>query len=97
MSYCRNLAFEEKPSYKYLKRLFTSIAMKEGIDLNDNMYDWAVKALAIKNYPNFYDVAKHNGINLFDRNGTFKKKRIKDRSSSGVEELIYEKAREYQF
>jgi len=41
------LKFTEKPDYSYLKRIFQTLAAREGINLYDNRYDWAVKAIAI--------------------------------------------------
>lgn len=59
MHYSKNLKFEEEPDYKYLLSLFTGLAEKENIDLNDNMYDWSVRAVTLKNHSNFYDFIKN--------------------------------------
>ena len=53
--YCRNLGFDEKPDYLYMKNLFSTLAHREGIDLFDNTYDWSVKATVIKHFPAFFD------------------------------------------
>jgi casein kinase 1 epsilon len=36
--YCRTLGFEEKPDYTYLRRLFRTIASREGFELD--VFDW---------------------------------------------------------
>ncbi|ODN00907.1 Casein kinase I isoform delta [Orchesella cincta] len=41
--YCRNLAFAEKPDYRYLKVLFSEIFRARGFMFN-HAYDWAVNA-----------------------------------------------------
>ena len=40
MTHARNLLFEEKPDYLYLRTLLISLCDKEGIDLQDKYYDW---------------------------------------------------------
>ncbi|XP_078428144.1 casein kinase 1-like protein 12 [Wolffia australiana] len=39
--YCRNLAFEEKPDYMYLKRLFRDLFIREGFQF-DYVFDWTI-------------------------------------------------------
>ena len=39
--YTRNLAFDEKPDYLYLKDLLKEVKMKNNISL-DNNYDWNI-------------------------------------------------------
>ena len=39
LRYCRNLAFEEKPDYYYLKKILKERFVKEGY-INDCVYDW---------------------------------------------------------
>jgi len=41
LSYCRNLKFEDKPDYNYLKNLFKDLFTKSGFEL-DYQYDWNV-------------------------------------------------------
>lgn len=41
--YCRNLKFEDKPDYTYLKNLFQDLFIKSGFE-NDNQFDWNVIA-----------------------------------------------------
>lgn len=43
MKHCRELDFEAKPNYKYLSELLTELAKKEGINLEDKVYDWVNK------------------------------------------------------
>jgi hypothetical protein len=43
LSYCRNLRFDEKPDYAYLKNLFKDLFVKSGFEY-DNMYDWVQMA-----------------------------------------------------
>ena len=40
--YCRNLKFEEKPDYNYLRKLFKDLMSRNGFD-NDYNYDWVIK------------------------------------------------------
>jgi casein kinase 1 len=42
LTYCRNLKFEEKPDYNYLRKLLRDIMHKNGFE-NDYQYDWVVK------------------------------------------------------
>ena len=39
LSYCRNLKFEDKPDYNYLKNLFKDLFTKSGYEV-DYHYDW---------------------------------------------------------
>ena len=55
LKHAKNLDFQERPDYDYMRGLFTSLAEKEGINLNDKLYDWNVKAVTIKNHSNFFD------------------------------------------
>lgn len=41
MNYCRNLKFEEKPDYSYLKKLFKDLMLKNGFEC-DYAYDWTI-------------------------------------------------------
>ncbi len=43
MLHCRSLQFEEQPNYEMLSDLFKQIAIKEGFDLQDEEFDWALK------------------------------------------------------
>ncbi|CAA6672813.1 unnamed protein product [Spirodela intermedia] len=39
--YCRNLRFEDKPDYPYLKRLFRDLFIREGFQF-DYVFDWTI-------------------------------------------------------
>jgi len=43
LTYCRNLRFDEKPDYAYLRNLFKDLAIKNGYDM-DYVYDWNIVA-----------------------------------------------------
>ena len=40
--YCRNLQFEEKPDYNYLKELLKSIDSRKNQCYEINLFDWAM-------------------------------------------------------
>ena len=71
MRYTKNLKFEEKPDYKYMKDLIKGCANREGINLYDGIYDWNVRAVTIKNHPNVYDFIENQEVNPFDDRGNF--------------------------
>jgi len=43
LAYCRNLRFDEKPDYVYLKKLFKELFKRSNYEL-DYIYDWNIKA-----------------------------------------------------
>lgn len=43
MTYCRNLRFDEKPDYNYLKNMFKELFTKSGFEM-DYVYDWCIVA-----------------------------------------------------
>ena len=40
LDYCRNLRFEDKPGYDYLRRLMQDLATRESFRLDDSIFDW---------------------------------------------------------
>ena len=40
MTYVRSLKFEERPNYDYLRSLFETCSISEGITLNNTGFDW---------------------------------------------------------
>jgi hypothetical protein len=42
LNYCRNLKFEEKPDYNYLRKLFKDLMNRNGYEC-DYAYDWVIK------------------------------------------------------
>ena len=55
LDYTRSLDFNQKPDYdKYLRNI-NRAAKKLGIDINDNVFDWALLATLIKHYPQVYE------------------------------------------
>jgi hypothetical protein len=42
VQYCRNLQFEEKPDYNYLRSLFKQIMTNKGYTY-DGQFDWVLK------------------------------------------------------
>ena len=42
LQYCRNLKFEERPDYNYLRKIFKDLMYKRGHDY-DYQYDWVLK------------------------------------------------------
>ena len=45
LKYARNMKFEEKPDYEYLKGLLQKVADKNNIDINAVKYDWVIKGV----------------------------------------------------
>jgi hypothetical protein len=39
MNYCKNLKFDEKPDYTYLRKLFEDVLVKEDCEMK-YIYDW---------------------------------------------------------
>ena len=71
MEYCKNLQYEQKPDYAYLKKLIQECAWRYGIDLFDKVYDWAIRAVTIKNFPHIYDFIENQETNPLDDRGIF--------------------------
>ena len=47
INYCRNLRFEDRPDYSYLKRMFKELFFRENYT-NDQIYDWS-SIITVKN------------------------------------------------
>ena len=43
MNHCRELQFEAKPNYKYLNDILLDLANKEGLNLENKVFDWVIK------------------------------------------------------
>lgn len=46
LNYCRQLRFEDRPDYAYLRNLFRELYKREGFDKQDNSFDWTPKLTA---------------------------------------------------
>ena len=44
LKYCRRIAFDDEPDYKYCRRLFEDLLTKRGM-VNDDYFDWFLKKL----------------------------------------------------
>ena len=42
LNYCRNLKFEEKPDYSYMRKIFKDLMYRSGFEYDYN-YDWVLK------------------------------------------------------
>ena len=42
LQYCRNLQFEEKPDYNFIRQLFKNVMAKNSFE-NDGQFDWILK------------------------------------------------------
>jgi hypothetical protein len=49
----------------------TNLAAREDIILDDNLYDWGVKAVAIRKYPNFYNWIENPESSPLNTKGLF--------------------------
>ena len=97
LAYCKNLSFEAKPDYEYLKNLFKQVAIKHKIDLNDKLYDWSVKATTLLGFPDFFDFSKASSVPTFNNQGEFKHLKSNDTESKQVVQDIYKYAPYYKF
>ena len=48
LNYCRNLGFEDKPDYSYLRRMFKELFSREEYDY-DYLYSWVLKGPSRRN------------------------------------------------
>ena len=55
LKYARNMKFEEKPDYIYIKGLLTKVSEKNNIDINTVKYDWVIKGVESKEKDEFTD------------------------------------------
>ena len=55
IQYARNLKFEEKPDYEYLKGLLQKVIEKNNIDINTVQYDWTIKGVESKEKDEYSD------------------------------------------
>lgn len=60
LQYCRNLKFEERPDYNYMRKIFKDLMYKRGADY-DNQYDWVIKKAGGKVDENDYADSKPVG------------------------------------
>ena len=66
------MKFDQRPDYDYLLGLITDMAYERQINLDDGIYDWAVRAVCIKKHSGFYDfIEKKNEPNPLNDLGTF--------------------------
>ena len=96
MHYCRNLDFEQEPNYDYLLDLISSIAQERQIDLHDNVFDWNIRAVCIKNHPGFFDFTASSRHSPFTDTGRFQIHLVPPHKLE-EEKLIYREARQYRF
>ena len=67
MEYCRNLEFEQKPDYDYLRSLFENILKFKGIN-NDLQFSWIKDTSILKNW--YFPDSPNSGF-TFDESGIF--------------------------
>ena len=63
LQYCRNLKFEERPDYNYMRKIFKDLMYKRGHDY-DYQYDWVLKKAGHKVPENDYADAKPTAGNI---------------------------------
>lgn len=101
LRYCKGLQFEEEPNYDYVIGLFQNLANREGINLYDNMFDWSMKAVTIKNYPNFYHYLEQENQQIFNHQGQFifnpNQNKFTEQHFVQIQKFIRSQAIEYQF
>jgi len=67
VTYCRNLKFEEKPDYNYLRGLLKDLFVKSGYEM-DYQYDWNILAKKKKQEKDNGQVNEEEKIDLKDSN-----------------------------
>jgi hypothetical protein len=70
------------------------MSIRFNIDLEDGMYDWNVKAVLIRNYPQVYEQINNQNKSLFNDNGRLRAEFGLDKD---LEESIYARAKSFQF
>ena len=93
------MRFKDEPDYHYILNLFKSLALKEEIDLDDGRFDWNIKAVAIKKFPQYYDWVKNQDMNPLDKRGkfTFDSPDLSKMEQVQTQNKIYEEAAHYKF
>jgi hypothetical protein len=101
LTYCKSLQFEDEPNYDYMLGLFTKVADREGINLYDNVFDWSMKAVTVKNYPNFYHYLEQENQEIFNQNGQFifnpNQNKFTEQHFIQIQKYIMNQAANYQF
>ena len=80
LQYIKDLTFIDQPDYGGLKTLIQRLATRKHIDLFDKIYDWSVRAITIKDYPQFFDFLDDPELNPFNEQGYLKKELVKDKN-----------------
>lgn len=52
--YAKKLRFDQRPDYQSLIEIIEEAAQGLGVNLNDGVFDWSVKATIVKKYPLFH-------------------------------------------
>ena len=65
MTYCRNLAFDEKPDYLYLARLFKDLSVRLDYH-NDHLFDWTMLRYTKAMYEKQKDLLKDTSDTMVD-------------------------------
>ena len=68
LQYCRNLKFEERPDYNYMRKIFKDLMYKRGHDY-DYQYDWVLKKAGQKINEHDYADAKPLAGNIAAQQG----------------------------
>jgi serine/threonine protein kinase len=76
LTYCRNMKFDEKPDYLFLKNLFKDIFIRSRFEY-DQVFDWNIVAQEKKKYnEKAMEDLKHGGKNLEDASPKEEEKEI---------------------
>lgn len=59
LAYCKNLKFDEKPDYNYLRKLFKELFTRSGYEC-DYVYDWNIIATQRKEKESSNDQSSSN-------------------------------------